>query len=107
MKDLRFNFEEGKQRVIVMLEEHIDNFNQDMLVDIKITANEGKDDALEQIHSITESIRLNSKSCKNSILKIKSATSIIEVIEAMNDTGFEGIEETVLGELFNVNIVID
>jgi hypothetical protein len=108
MKDLRFNFEEGKQRVIVMLEEHIDGFTHDMLQDIGIVINRDKDETVDQIEDIIESIRLNSNACENAMLKVKSATSIIEVIEAMDDTGFEGMEETVLNELFGLeSITID
>jgi hypothetical protein len=108
MKDLRFNFEEGKQRVIVMLEEYIDGFTHDMLQDIGIVINRDKDETVDQIEDIIESIRLNSNACENAMLKVKSATSIIEVIEAMDDTGFEGMEETVLSELFGLeSITID
>jgi|LakMenEpi03Aug12_release.lakeMendotaPanAssembly.Ray.scaffolds.fasta_scaffold47178_10 hypothetical protein len=105
MKNLRFNFEEGKQRVIVMLEEHIDSFTHDMLQDIGIVINRDKDETVDQIEDIIESIRLNSNACENAILKVKSATSIIEVIEAMDGTGFEGMEETVLNELFGLESV--
>jgi hypothetical protein len=108
MKNLRFNFEEGKQRVIAMLEEHVDSFTNEMFQDIGIVVNRDKDRTVDEIEDIIQSIRLNFNACKNAISKVKSATSIIEVIEAMDDTGFEEMEETVLNELFGLeSITID
>jgi hypothetical protein len=107
MKKLEFNFEEGKQRVIAMMLEHVDNFIHDMMQDIRSVINEDRDETLDQIEEIIESIRYTKRNIENATERVKSAITIQEVLEAMNDTMFEDMEETVLGELFGVDIVIE
>jgi len=102
MKNLKFNFEEGKTRVIVMLEEHIFDFKTDMSQDIKMIINEGKEDAIEQVEEIIESIRTNTNYCEAAIKKIKQASTVAEILKAMYMTAFEEMEETVLTELFGL-----
>jgi hypothetical protein len=106
-KSMKFNFEEGKQRVTAMMSERVDNFTHDMLQDIRLVINEDRDETLDQIEGIIESIRYTKRNIENATERVKSAITIQEVLEAMNDTMFEDMEETVLGELFNVDIVID
>jgi len=106
MKDLRFNFKEGKQRVIKMLEEHIFDFKTDMSQDIKTIINEGKEDAIEQVENIIESIRMNTNYCEMAIDKVKQASTVAEVLKAMCLTTFEEMEETVLKELFGLESII-
>jgi hypothetical protein len=105
MKDLKFSFEEGKTRVIVMLEEHIFDFKTDMSQDIKMIINEGKEDAIEQVENIIESIRTNTNYCEKAIDKVKQASTVAEVLKAMYMTVYEEMEETVLSELFGLESV--
>ena len=105
MNDLRFNFKEGKQRVIKMLEEHIFDFKTDMSQDIKIIINEGKEDAIEQVEDIIESIRMNTNYCEKAIEKVEQASTVAEVLKAMYMTVYEEMEETVLTELFGLKSV--
>jgi hypothetical protein len=105
MKDLKFSFEEGKTRVIVMLEEHIFDFKTDMSQDIKMIINEGKEDAIEQVEEIIESIRMNTNYCEMAIDKVKQASTVAEVLKAMYMTVYEEMEETVLNELFGLESV--
>jgi hypothetical protein len=106
-KVMKFNFEEGKQRVIAMMSEHVDNFTHDMLQDIRLVINEDRDETLSQIEEIIESIRFTKRNVESATELVKSATSIQRVLEVMEETMFEGMEETVLGELFNVDITIE
>jgi hypothetical protein len=106
-KVMKFNFEEGKQRVIAMMSERIDDFTHDMFQDIRSVINEDRDETLSQIEEIIESIRFTKRNIENATEQVKSATSIQEILEAMNDTMFEGMEETVLGELFNVDFIVE
>jgi hypothetical protein len=105
MKDLRFNFEEGKQRVITMLEEQTVDFNKDMLQDIKGVINEEREDATEVIEEIIESIRLHTRFNEKAIDKVKQASTVAEVLKAMYMTVYEEMEETVLTELFGLESV--
>jgi hypothetical protein len=105
MKNLRFNFEEGKQRVITMMSERVDNFTHDMLQDIRSVTNEDRDDTLDQIEEIIKSIRFTKHAIEIATERVKSAIYIQEVLEAMEDTMFEDMEETVLGELFGLESV--
>jgi hypothetical protein len=105
MKNLKFNFEEGKTRVIVMLEEHIFDFKTDMSQDIKMIINEGKEDAIEQVEEIIESIRTNTSYCEKAIEKVKQASTVAEILKAMYMTVFEEMEEIVLAELLGVESI--
>ena len=104
---VKFNFEEGKQRVIAMMSERVDNFTHDMLQDVRSVINEDRDETLDQIEEIIKSIRFTKSAVEVATERVKSAIYIQEVLEAMEDTMFEDMEETVLGELFNVDIIID
>lgn len=105
MKNLRFNFEEGKQRVIAMMLERVDNFTHDMLQDIRLIINEDRDETLDQIEEIIKSIRYTQHNIENATERVKSAICIQEVLEAIEDTMFEDMEETVLSELLGLGSV--
>ena len=105
-KVMKYNFKEGKQRVIKMLEEHIFNFKADMSQDIKTIINEEREDAIEQVEDIIESIRMNTNYCEMAINKVKQASTVAEVLKAMCLTVYEEMEETVLSELFGLESVI-
>jgi hypothetical protein len=104
-KVMKYNFKEGKQRVIKMLEEHIFNFKTDMSQDIKIIINEEREDAIEQVEDIIESIRMNTNYCEKAIDKVEQASTVAEVLKAMYMTVYEEMEETVLSELFGLESV--
>ena len=103
MEKLEFNFEAGKQRVIDMLEEYINNFTHDMLQDIRIVINEDREETVDQIENIIETIRLNTNYCEKAIEKVQNANSIIKILAAMENTCYEEMEETVLNELFGLS----
>lgn len=105
MKNLEFNFEEGKQRVIDMLENHISDFERDMMHDVKITIDRAKVDVLEEVEDIIETARMNRNYAEKAIVKVQNANSIIKILEAMENTVYEEMEETVLNELFGLKSI--
>ena len=102
-KDMKFNFVEGKERVVDMIMESLESLEHDLLHDIRIIASEGGPSALEDIESLIESIRNNAKLGATAIKRVKAAGSIQGVLKAMEYTSFEDMEETVLCELFGLN----
>ena len=106
MKNLEFNFEEGKQRVIDMLGNHISNFKADMMNDIKITIDRNSADVLKEVEDIVETVRMNQNYAEKAIVKVQIANSIIKILAAMENTCFEEMEETVLNELFGLKSII-
>ena len=105
MKNLEFNFEEGKQRVIDLLENHISDFERDMMHDVKITIDRAKVDVLEEVEDIIETARMNRNYAEKAIVKVQNANSIIKILEAMENTVYEEMEETVLNELFGLKSI--
>jgi hypothetical protein len=103
---MKYNFKEGKQRIIKMLEEQIEDFKKDMLQDIKGVINEEREDAMDQIEDIMQSIEFNTRFCKEAIGKVKCASNIYEILDAMESTVYEEMEETVLKELFGLESII-
>lgn len=102
-KDMKFNFVEGKERVVDMINESLESLEDALLHDIRIIAGEGGPSALEDIESLIESIRHNKNLCETAIKRVKAAGSIQGVLKAMEYTSFEDMEETVLCELFGLN----
>ena len=100
---MKFNFVEGKERVVDMIMESLESLEHDLLHDIRIIAGEGGPSALEDIESLIESIRHNAKLGATAIKRVKAAGSIQGVLKAMEYTSFEDMEETVLCELFGLN----
>lgn len=105
MKNLEFNFEEGKQRVINMLGNHISDFEADMMNDIKITIDRNNAEVLEEVEDIVETARMNRNYAEKAIVKVQNANSIIKILAAMEDTIYEEMEETVLNELFGLKSI--
>jgi hypothetical protein len=101
-KVMRFNLEEGKQRIIKMLEEHIVDFKTDMLQDIKGVLNEDREDAIEQIDDIIGSIKNNTLFVNIAIEGVREATTVTEVLDAMENTCFEETEERTILVLFGL-----
>ena len=102
-KVMKFNFEEGKQRVITMLEEHIYDFSSDMFIDIKGLARDEDEDAIDKIEDIIDIIRSNTKHCEKAIDKVKQAKSVAEVLDAVSMTCYEEMEEVVLATLMGLD----
>lgn len=105
MKTLTFNFEEGKQRVIAMLEEHIESFTKDMLQDAKICIDRDEYEAVYSVQDILDCIKMHTKSLNTTINKMKQATSVYDVLKATNDSPFEDLEETILCHLYGLESV--
>lgn len=105
MKNLKYNFEEGKQRVINMLNEHIDDFTHDMLQDIRTIINQDQDETVDQIEDIIETIRHNTRLVEIAIEKVNKSKTIIDILASMEDTCYDCMEETVLSELFGLNSI--
>ena len=105
-KVMEFNFEEGKQRIIKLLENHIDDFTHDMMQDIRGVINGDREEVLDQIEDIIHFTRKSNKLIESSISKLDAASSVLEVLEAVEDTIFEEMEMEILTELFGLNNVI-
>lgn len=102
-KDMKFNFVEGKERVVDMIMESLESLEHALLHDIRIIAGEGGPSALEDIESLIESIRHNADLGATAIKRVKAAGSIQGVLKAMEYTSFEDMEETVLCALFGLD----
>jgi hypothetical protein len=104
-KDMKFNFNEGKQRVIDMLEEHIDDFEFDMLQDIRISLQDTDKDTVDQIEDIIKTIKSNTRLVEKAIEKVQNSSTVAEILASMERTCYEEMEETVLTELFGLNSI--
>jgi hypothetical protein len=104
-KVMKFNFKEGKQRVIDMLEGHIENFEFDMLQDIKMSIQDINDDTVDQIEDIIKTIKTNTNHCMKAIEKVQNSSTVAEILLSMELTCYEGMEETVLAELFGLSSI--
>jgi hypothetical protein len=104
-KDMKFNFKEGKQRVIDMLEEHIENFEFDMLQDIRTVINEDREETVDQIEDIIKTIKTNTNHCMKAIENVQNSSTVAEILTSMELTCYEEMEETVLAELFGLESI--
>jgi hypothetical protein len=104
-KVMKFNFKEGKQRVINMLEEHIEDFEFDMLQDIRISIQDINEDTVDQIEDIIKTIKTNTNHCMKAIEKVQNSSTVAEILASMELTCYEEMEETVLAELFGSNSI--
>ena len=102
---MKFNFNEGKQRVIDMLEEHIEDFSHDMLQDIRIVINEDREETVDQIEDIIKTIKTNTNHCMKAIEKVQNSSTVAEILASMELTCYEEMEETVLAELFGLKSI--
>jgi hypothetical protein len=102
---MKFNFKEGKQRVIDMLETHIENFESDMLQDIRIIINEDQDETIDQIEDIIGTIRNNTRLVEKAIERVQDSSTVAEILASMRNTVYEEMEETVLAELFGLESI--
>jgi hypothetical protein len=104
-KVMKFNFKEGKQRVIDMLEGHIEDFEFDMLQDIKMSIQDINDDTVDQIEDIIKTIKTNTNHCMKAIEKVQNSSTVAEILTSMESTCYEEMEETVLTELFGLSSI--
>jgi len=104
-KVMKFNFNEGKQRVIDMLEGHIEDFEFDMLQDIKMSIQDINDDTVDQIEDIIKTIKTNTNHCMKAIEKVQNSSTVAEILASMELTCYEGMEETVLAYLFGLESI--
>ena len=104
-KVMKFNFNKGKQRVIDMLEAHIENFEFDMLQDIRISIQDIDENTVDQIEDIIKTIKTNTNHCMKAIEKVQNSETVAEILASMELTGYEGMEETVLAELFGLESI--
>ena len=106
-KDLKYNFKEGKQRVINLLKGFIVDYKADMLTDIKITLEEdaiiSDTDVIDQIADIIKTIKTNTNFCEKAIEKVQNSDTVAEILSSMENTPYEEMEETVLSYLFGLD----
>jgi archaellum component FlaC len=104
-KVMKFNFNEGKQRVIDMLEGYIEDFEFDMLQDIKMSIQDIDENTVDQIEDIIKTIKTNTNHCMKAIENVQNSSTVAEILASMDLTGYEGMEETVLAELFGLESI--
>jgi hypothetical protein len=104
-KVMKFNFNEGKQRVVDMLEGHIEDFEFDMLQDIKMSIQDIDDDTVDQIEDIIKTIKTNTNHCMKAIEKVQNSSTVAEILTSMELTIYEEMEETVLAYLFGLESI--
>jgi hypothetical protein len=104
-KVMKFNFKEGKQRVIDMLEGHIENFEFDMLQDVRISIQDIDENTVDQIEDIIKTIKTNTNHCMKAIEKVQNSSTVAEILASMELTCYEEMEETVLAELFGLESI--
>ncbi len=104
-KVMKFNFKEGKQRVIDILEEHIKDFEHDMLQDIKISIQDIDKDTVDQIEDIIKTIKSNTRLVEKAIERVQDSSTVAEILASMERTCYEEMEETVLAELFGLSSI--
>ena len=104
-KDMKFNFNEGKQRVIDMLEDHIEDFEFEMLNDIKMSLQDINKNTVDQIEDIIKTIKTNTNHCMKAIEKVQNSSTVAEILASMELTCYEEMEETVLAYLFGLESI--
>jgi len=104
-KVMKIDFEAGKERVIQRLVSFIEDFEKDMLQDIKIIINRDDENATDEIESTIETIRTQQKFTQRAISNLEKAESIAEIFQAMECTVFEEDEATILQAFLGVDSV--
>lgn len=103
--ELKFNFNEGKQRLINLMNESTSDIKSDMLKDLKLTLDEGKEDILCEIEDILSTIRSFERTSREVIERIEKADNIASIIAAFEYSVFEEMEETILCTFFGIKSV--
>lgn len=104
-KVMNVDFKAGKERVVQRLVSFIEDFEKDMLQDIKIIVNRDNENTTDEVENIIESIRTNQKYTQLAIDKLANANSLFEILEAMENTVFEEDEATILQAFLGVDSV--
>ncbi len=106
--ELRFNFNEGKQRLINLMNESTSDIKSDMLKDLKLTLDEEREDILGEIEDIISTIRGFERTSNIVIERIEEADNIASIIAAFEYSVFEEMEETILCTFFGLeNVTIN
>ena len=107
-KVMKIDFKESVQRVIDLLVDFNEDFEADMLHDIKylaINADREEDNMIEQIEEIIESIRTNKRYTEEAIERLGKARTLSNIFLALRNTGFEEDEASVLKAFLGVDSV--
>lgn len=105
-KVMKIDFKAGKERVVQRLVSFIEDFEQDMLNDIKIVINRDNENTTDEIENIIECIRDHQKYTQLAIDKVENANDLLGILEAMENTVFEEDEATILQAFLGVDSVI-
>jgi hypothetical protein len=104
---MKVNFNEGVQRVIDLLVEFDNDFEADMLQDIKIIANREEENTIDEIEKIIESIKIQKRCVKEAIERLEKADSLKDILLAMRNTVYEEEEAAILKAFLSIdNITI-
>jgi hypothetical protein len=103
--ELRFNFNEGKQRLINLMNESTSDIKSDMLKDLKLTLDEEREDILGEIEDVIDTIRSFERTSNIVIERIEKADNIASIIAAFEHSVFEEMEETILCTFFGLESV--
>jgi hypothetical protein len=102
---MKVDFKEGKERIVVMLEQFMYDFKVDMGEDIKIIINRNEENAIEEIEEIIESIRINECYTEEAIAQLEKACSLKDILLAMRNTVYEEEEAAILKEFFGIDYI--
>jgi hypothetical protein len=97
---VKFDFNEGILRVKGYLENNIEQTKTDLFQDIK------QCDDIDDLRRAISDFEFNERVIEQAIENLEQAGSILEVLNAVEDTVLGGLDETVIGLLFNVDITV-
>ena len=98
--EVRYNFCEGIKRVKKYLENSMEQGKTYMFEDIK------RCDDIDQLKDAIRDYELTERRIEQAIECLDDAGSISEVLRAVEDTTLGGLDETVIGLLFNFDITV-
>jgi uncharacterized Fe-S cluster-containing protein len=76
-----------------------------MLQDVRISIQDIDENTVDQIEDIIKTIKTNTNHCMKAIEKVQNSSTVAEILTSMELTGYEGMEETVLTELFGLESI--
>jgi hypothetical protein len=97
---VKFDFNEGILRVKGYLENNIEQTKTDLFQDIK------QCDDIDDLRRAISDFEFNERVIEQAIENLEQAGSILEVLNAVENTVLGGLDETVIGLLFNVDITV-
>lgn len=104
-KVMKVDFKAGKERVIQRLVSFIEDFEQEMLNDIKTVVNGDYENKTEEVEEILDTIKTQKKYIQLAINNLEDANSLFEIMQALEMTVFEEDEATILQEFLGVDSV--